>query len=661
LVSTAIGTNKSFLEQGINPNTVTSPEPTGSIFNAAKAFNEGLKKEEPSAENTIKPFFRGSKSEKSKQKNTQHQEKQHSRGFAYSVWESVLKSWSNALLTSSSAETIVNAITGEGEAKKLSTQLDRECEELKQLLDKGTFSSDEQKEQIKKQIEQLEKNKHDPNTVEYNSFNRNLEKTFADSFLSRLITDIAQDQCISAFRRKFPEFSKKFPIINTFISDVVARPSTFILRTVTAENNILTNASNHAGEVNPQQQAIIEAMKDTGVAKLIHWIRGEDEDGNKKVKLVQKENGETIEVPTGFNLKAALDPFVNFINKYLLGITAGETLKDEKGQTLYTVNSLGEKKEIKSLAKFNPLHFGFTSLLSLGLTNFTLDKKAQATGFQDANTPLTSAAAILLNSANRIDSAMTSYAHSSVRTGSSFMDTFHDIIPKKLIMPFCQALMKGLSNLIGGDMINPVTKSILLNIVLEFTAPPFVQSFMKKSEKGAIDKDTQFVAHTLIKPILSPLVEELKKCWMWWGKNFHAAVGTYPAIIKLSPASSPFWLIQKITCALTRRKPKDIPHLFDEKKEEVFQRGLPSYLSEYKNTGLLKTALLAIKSLAKTPLNVTDWFVKSNEANKIYSTLTDSIQAAVNLKNTLNDSITRDGEAANKIIPFTRLKAVNSQ
>jgi hypothetical protein len=116
---------------------------------------------------------------------------------------------------------------------------------------------------------------------------------------------------------------------------------------------------------------------------------------------------------------------------------------------------------------------------------------------------------------------------------------------------------------------------------------------------------------------------------MWWGKNFHAAVGTYPAIIKLSPASSPFWLIQKITCALTRRKPKDIPHLFDEKKEEVFQRGLPSYLSEYKNTGLLKTALLAIKSLAKTPLNVTDWFVKSNEANKIYSTLTDSIQAAI--------------------------------
>jgi hypothetical protein len=660
LVSTAIGTNKSFSEQGINPNTATSPEPTGTVFNAAKAFNEGLKKEEPSAENNIKRSFRASKFEKSKQKNTQHQEKQASRGFAYSVWESVLKSWSNALLTSSSAETIVNAITGEGEAKKLSTQLDSECEELKQLLEKGTFSSDEQK-QIKKQIEQLEKNKHDPNTVEYNSFNRNLEKTFADAFLSRLITDIAQDQVISAFRRKFPEFSKKFPIINTLISDIVARPSTFILRTVTAENNILTNASNHAGEVNPQQQAIIEAMKDTGVARLIHWIRGEDEDGNKTVKLVKKENGETIEVPSGFNIKAVLDPFVNFINKYLLGITAGETLKDEKGQTLYTVNSLGEKKEIKSLAKFNPLHFGFTSLLSLGLTNFTLDRKAQATGFQDANTPLTSAAAILLNSANRIDSAMTSYAHSSVRTGSSFMDTFHDIIPKKLIMPFCQALMKGLSNLIGGDMINPVTKSILLNIVLEFTAPPFVQSFMKKSEKGAIDKDTQFVAHTLIKPILSPLVEELKKCWMWWGKNFHAAVGTYPAIIKLSPASSPFWLIQKITCALTGRKPKDIPYLFDEKKKEVFQPELPSYLSEYKNTGLLKTALLAIKSLAKTPLNVTDWFVKSNEANKIYSKLTDSIQAAANLKNALNDSITRDGEAANRIIPFTRLKAVNSQ
>lgn len=643
MVSTSIGTNKSFLEQqGINPNTATSPEPTGTIFNAAKAFNQDSKQEEPSAKNAIKPFHRR---EKSPQTNTQHQEKQHPRGFAYSLWESVLKSWSNALLTSSSADVIVNAVTAEGEAKKLSTQLDSQCKELKELLEKGTFSSDEQKEQIKKQIEQLEKNKHDPNAVEYNSFNRNLEKTFADSFLSRLITDIGVAQSISFFRRSFPEFSKKYPIINTAIGDAVARPLTFTVRAITAENNILTNASNHAGEINPQQQAIIEAMKDTGVAKLIHWIRGEDEDGNKKVKLIQKENGETIEVPTGFNLKAVLDPFVNFINKYLLGITAGEVLKDEKGQTIYTVNSSGAKEEIKSLAKFNPLHFGFTSLLSLGLTNFTLDKKAQATGFEDADTPLKAAASILLSNANRIDSAMTSYAYSSVRNGSTFMETFHDIIPKKLLMPLCQNMMKGLSNLIGGDMINPVTKSILLNMVMEFTAPPFVQTFMKKSEKKAIDKDAQFVAHTLIKPVLSPLVEELKKCFMWWGKNFHAAVGTYPAIIKLSPASSPFWLIQKIGCALTGRKPKDIPYLFAEKKGEVFKPGLPSYLSEYKNTGPLKTTLLTIKSLARTPLNVADWFVKSNEANKIYSKLTDSIQTAANLKNALGDSIARNPEA----------------
>ena len=49
MVSTSIGTNKSFLEQGINPNTSTNPEPTGAIFNAAKAFNQGLKGEVSSA------------------------------------------------------------------------------------------------------------------------------------------------------------------------------------------------------------------------------------------------------------------------------------------------------------------------------------------------------------------------------------------------------------------------------------------------------------------------------------------------------------------------------------------------------------------------------------------------------------------------------------
>ena len=638
MVSTSIGTNKSFLEQGINPNTATNPEPTGSIFNAAKAFNEGLQKEEPSAKNGIKAFSRASKSEKSKQKNTQHQEKQASRGFAYSVWESVLKSWTNALLTSSSAEAVVNAIIQEGDATKLSNNLDEHCKELKNLLETDTLSETE-KEATLQQIKKLEAAKTDPNSIEYNALNNNIEKTFSDSFLSRLVTDIGVDQSISVFRRVFPEFAKKYPILNTLIGDIVARPLTFILRTITAENNILANSSNHGGEVSPEQQAIIEAMKDTGVAKLIGWIRGEDENGEKKFKLVNKGNGELVKEEAGFNLKKILDPFVNNVNKYLLGITPGETLKDAQGQTIYATNSYGKKEELKSLAKFNPIHFGITSIASLGLTAFTLDKKAQATGFQDANTPLKAFSSMILSNANRIDSAMTSYAHTAVRKGESFMGIFHSIIPKKLLMPMCQNFMKGLSNLLPGELLNPATKSILLNMLVEFIAPPFVQSFMPKSEKGAIDNDTQFVAHSLIKPPLSELVNVLKKSWMWWGKNFHAAVGTYPAVIKLSPASSPFWLVQQITSKITGRTPKDIPGLFKDKEEEVFAKELPDHLASYKDTGIGKTALLAVKSILKTPLNVTDWFMKSREANKIYSNLTNNIVSAANLKNTLKERI----------------------
>jgi hypothetical protein len=236
------------------------------------------------------------------------------------------------------------------------------------------------------------------------------------------------------------------------------------------------------------------------------------------------------------------------------------------------------------------------------------------------------------------------------------MGTFYNIIPKKLLMPMCQNLMKGLSNLLPGDILNPATKSILLNTLVEFTAPPFVQSFMPKAEKRAIDNDTQFVSHTLIKPHLSELVNVLKKAWMWWGKNFHAAIGTYPAIIKLTPASSPFWLIQQIGSKLTGRTPKDIPGLFKDREEEVFAKGLPEHLASYKNTSIPKTAFLAIKSILKTPLNVTDWLVKSQEANKIYSNLTDSIVKASTLSNTLKDKLHNQ---SNEMIVNQPIKAFN--
>jgi hypothetical protein len=143
---------------------------------------------------------------------------------------------------------------------------------------------------------------------------------------------------------------------------------------------------------------------------------------------------------------------------------------------------------------------------------------------------------------------------------------------------------------------------------------------------------------------------------MWWGKNFHAAVGTYPAVVKLTPASSPFWLIQQIISKVTGRTPKDIPGLFAEKEEEVFAKELPDHLASYKDTGIGKTALLAIKSILKTPLNVTDWLVKSLEANKTYSNLTSNIASAVNLKNTLQERLHTN--AANDIAPTAKLREI---
>ena len=183
MVSTAIGTNKSFLEQGVNPNTPTNPEPTGAIFNAAKAFNQGLKGEVSSARSdkinpkNKKPIY--DKSISGYHADNYYGERNWNKGFAYSLWESVLKSWTNALLTSSSAEAVVNAIIQEGDATKLSNNLDEHCKELKNLLTSKNLSETE-REATLQQIKKLEAAKIDPNSIEYNALNNNIEKTYRD-------------------------------------------------------------------------------------------------------------------------------------------------------------------------------------------------------------------------------------------------------------------------------------------------------------------------------------------------------------------------------------------------------------------------------------------------------------------------------------------------
>jgi hypothetical protein len=125
LVSTAVGTNKSFLEQGINPNTATNPESSGTIFNAAKAFNQDLKKENYSAKNNIITFARKGQTNSSRKANTQHQEKEHSRGFAYKVFEGLIKNFTKIIWTSVPAEAIANSVTDTQEALGYSKILEK--------------------------------------------------------------------------------------------------------------------------------------------------------------------------------------------------------------------------------------------------------------------------------------------------------------------------------------------------------------------------------------------------------------------------------------------------------------------------------------------------------------------------------------------------------
>ncbi|MFZ4084571.1 MAG: hypothetical protein ACOYK1_03395, partial [Vampirovibrionia bacterium] len=125
MVSTSIGTNKSFLDQGVNPNTVTNPESTGSIFNAGQAFNQNLKEAEPSAENNIFSFARKGQANSSRKGNSQHQGKEQSRGFLYKVFEGVIKNFAKIVFTSVPAEIIGNSVTDTQESLGYSKILEK--------------------------------------------------------------------------------------------------------------------------------------------------------------------------------------------------------------------------------------------------------------------------------------------------------------------------------------------------------------------------------------------------------------------------------------------------------------------------------------------------------------------------------------------------------
>ena len=612
MVSTAVGTNKSFLEQGINPNTATNPESSGTIFNAAKAFNQDLKKENYSAKNNIITFARKGQTNSSRKANTQHQEKEHSRGFAYKVFEGLIKNFTKIIWTSVPAEAIANSVTETQEALGYSKILEKKYQDLLKIKEE-TELSPEEAEKLEKLLEDIKAAQLDPSKTHFNALSNNVENTYTDSFVSKLVTDFSADLAIN-IAAKIPVIKNLNPII---VADFVAKPMVFMVRSITAEKNMSGNAFNKAGVINEKQQAIIDAMSDTGVARLIKYLRDE--------------------------IKPKVQPIIDGASRYVFGITPGDVLKDKEGRIIRTPSrevkdengniTIQEGEAIRALAKINPLHFAGTALTSLFLTIFALDKNAQATGYQGTNTWQKAGFNMALNVINRLDTTMISYVHNAVRKGSSFLDIFYLNVGRKLIVPTLQSFADAISNLLGGGL-NPATKAILGRLVVDFTAPPFVQSLSSLSDKKAIDHETQYVTHKFIKPVLIDTIGVLKNAWMWWGKNCYAAIGIYPAKIKLTVASSPFWAIQQLTSRITGKEPKDIPGLFNNDIEPLLTKEMPEHLSKFEGMSLASSLGLAAKRILTTPLNIAHWTKESFKANKDYVKITDNL---VNAENALID------------------------
>ncbi len=616
MVSTSVGTNKSFLEQGINPNTVTNPEPTGSIFNAAKAFNQDLKRAEPSAENNIVNFGRKGLTNNSRKANTQHQEKQASRGFVYKVIEGIIKNFAKIVFTSVPAEIIASSVTDTQESLGHSKILEKKYQDILKIKEETELSPEETKK-FEKLLEDIKAAQLDPSKTNFNAWSNTMANVYADSFISKFVTDFSADLAIN-IAALIPVIKNLNPII---VADFVAKPIVFMIRSITAENNMTGNAFNKAGDVNEKQQRIIDGMSDTGVARSIKYLRDK--------------------------IKPKVQPIIDGASRYIFGITLGDVLKDKEGRIIRTPNrevrdengniTIQEGEAIRALAKINPLHFAGTALTSLFLTIFALDKNAQATGYQGTKTWKQAGFNMALNVINRLDTTMISYVHNAVRKGSSFLDIFYANVGRKLIVPTLQSFADAISNLLGGGL-NPATKAILGRLIVDFTAPPFVQSLSSLSDKKAIDNETQYVTHKFIKPVLIDTIGVLKNAWMWWGKNCYAAIGIYPAKIKLTAASSPFWAIQQLTSKITGRKPKDIPGLFDNDIEPLLTKGLPEHLKEFEGMSLTSSLGLAAKRILTTPLNIAHWTKESFKANKDYVKITDNL---VNAENALIDLRTR--------------------
>lgn len=640
MISTNLSTKSNLFEQGNSPNNFESPESSGTIFNAAKPFNLGDISKPVSAVNDGEygKAEQEKKPNKAENRMARGMFSGHHKSFAYKIFEGALKNFTKIIWTSVPAEAIASSVTDTKEAEGYSKILERKYEEISRIKKEIELSSEETA-RLDKVLEEIKAAQLDPSKVHFNALANNIENTFADSFISKFVTDFSADVAINV-AAKVPLLKRLNPII---IADYVAKPLVFIVRSITAEKNMSGNAFNKAGEVSEKQQAVIDAMSDTGVAKLINYLRDK--------------------------LKPKVQPFIDGSSRYLFGITPGDVLKDKDGNIIRTPdrevrdehgNIKIEKGEaIRALAKINPLHFAVTAFTSLFLTIFALDKNAQATGYQGTKNARQASLNMALNIINRLDTTLISNIHTAVRKGSSFLDIFYSNAGRKLIVPTCQTFMDALSNLLPGNL-NPAAKAIFGRLIVDFTAPPFVQSFTSQSNKDAISHETQYVAHRFIKPVLIDTIGVLKNVFSWWAKNCYAALGIYPAKIKLSFASSPFWAIQQITSKITGKQPKDIPGLFSNDVDPLLTKELPAHLKNFEGMPLGSAVKLAVKRLLATPLNIMHWTKESLRANKDYVRIADNL---VKAENTLLDLKAKKPQQvvseSNNVLEFRSRKATD--
>lgn len=479
----------------------------------------------------------------------------------HTIYADVLKNFSKAILTSVPADAISNSVlklktiqslekNKEEKEKKLIHLQERIKNETSEELEIKTDAQEKETE-LKLENPEIINKKTD---IEANALNDTIYNVYNSTFWSRIGTESIMSLSQSFF--KSIPFFKLIP--STVITQATASIICPLINIILSENDMLKKAFNKNKTENSQK--IIEQAENKPVMRFIRFLKG--------------------------SMREKIAPLTDKILEELFGIEKPKTLLTESGKAVLDT----EGNKIKSLAKVNYFKLSGTMLASFLLTAFTLGKKTTAVGFEDANTPLKALGAFLFTVFSRVNTTLMQKVPSMLEEGRSWDELYENIISRKLLVPSAQYAIDAVAGLLPFKNINPVTKSNIGRMILEFTIPPFEKTFTPMSIKNIISDDQRYTAHKFIKPILGFFANNLKSTYYNLNKTIYGSLGIMP---------------------------KDIPEIWERKEMELLKDGLPEELQEkYGDKNLFQSIGIAIKALAYTPINVINWTkasIKSNE------------------------------------------------